>query len=207
MTKSNAAPPDTVRIEKRDLIYDGFLRLENLTVSHGTRNGGRITVRRLVHDHGNAVAILPVDRERRTVLLARQLRMPVYLTGGPQDDGYLVEACAGLRDGEGEEPGETAAREAEEELGYRVHDLELVGETYMSPGILTERTCFFLATYSGKADRIADGGGLDHEGEDIDILEWSCAALWQAVETGAVRDAKLMILAQALRLRNPELFE
>ena len=206
MTEPNAARPDTVRIESRELLYDGFLKLENFTLSHGTRAGGRITVKRLVHDHGNAVAILPVDRERRTVLLARQLRLPVYLTGGPQDDGYLVEACAGLRDGDGEGPGETAAREAEEELGYRVHDLELVGETYMSPGILTERTSFFLATYHGEADRIADGGGLDHEGEDIDILEWSCDALWQAVQSGAVRDAKLMILAQALKLRSPELF-
>ncbi len=206
MTGGKKRGPGSVRIVKSETLFDGFLSLEKYAISHETRDGGEIIVDRLVHDHGNAVAVLPVDAARRTVLVVRQLRLPVYLNGGREDGGLLVEACAGLIDGGDDTPEATAAREAEEELGYHIHDLALVGDVYMTPGSVTERAAFFLAAYDGEVDRVSDGGGLDYEGEDIEVLEWTCAELSDMLDKGAIRDAKLLLLAQALRLRRPELF-
>ncbi len=192
---------DAARIDERELIHKGFVSLERMTVTHPTRHGTPLTVVREIHDHGSGVAVLPVDEERRTVLLARQFRVPVFLDDGAGD---LVEACAGLIE-DGEDVVATVMREAAEELGYRVHDLRQVGSVYSSPGIITERMTTFLASYR-PSDRLDDGGGLAHEGEDIEVLEWSCDALRDAVRDGEIHDSKLLVLAQALMLHRPELF-
>ncbi|PLX36070.1 MAG: hypothetical protein C0606_15220 [Hyphomicrobiales bacterium] len=209
MTTPEKPSREPVSIDATENLFSGFLRLDRLTVSHDTRDGRRLTVERLIHDHGNAVAVLPVDPRRRTVLLVRQLRMPVYLNPADApgaEGGMLVEACAGLIDGDGEGAAATAEREAIEELGYRIHDLTKVAEVYMSPGAVTERVTYFLATYDGDDDRVADGGGLHHEGEDIEVLEWSCDELRRALGEGRVHDGKLVVLAQALQLAHPHLF-
>jgi len=201
---SAPAKPDekAVTIDKREVVYKGFVTFERMTITHPTRDGGSLTVVREVHDHGSGVAVLPVDLDRRTVLLVRQFRIPVYLEDG---DGDLVEACAGLADGDDVSLENTAIREAAEELGYRVSNLTRVCEAYSSPGIITERMTTFLATY-GPQDKLDDGGGLAHEGEDIEVLEWSFDQLRQAMLSGRIRDAKTFILAQALVMAHPELF-
>lgn len=197
-----ATPSEDVRIDDRERVYDGFVKLDRMTLTHRTRAGALLTVVREVHDHGSGVAVLPVDAERRTVLLVRQFRVPVYLDDG---DGHLVEACAGLIDADDPDPETTAQREAVEELGFAVRDLRRVGTFYSSAGVVTERMTVFLAAYD-PGDRCYGGGGLAHEGEDIEVVEWSCDRLRDALLAGAIGDAKLMIAAQALMLHRPELF-
>lgn len=201
METSTDNESDAARIDERELLHKGFVSLERMTVTHPARDGASMTVVREIHDHGSGIAVLPVDEDRRTVLLVRQFRVPVFLDDG---DGHLVEACAGLIE-DGEDVEATVVREAAEELGYRVRDLEKVGSVYSSPGIVTERMTTYLAGYR-PGDRLHDGGGLAHEGEDIEVLEWSCDALRDAVLTGKIRDSKLLVLAQALMLQRPELF-
>lgn len=200
MTTSHDGPA-RVEIGGRKTLHDGFIHLESVEIRERMADGSVHTAWREIHDHGHGVGVLPVDRTRGTVLLVRQLRYPALLLG---DTPFLVEVCAGLRE-EDEDPAACSVREAEEELGYRVHDLEPVCEAYMSPGSLTERLNLYLATYSPD-DRLGTGGGLIHEGEHIEVLEWTCADLAAAMKAGEIRDGKTLILVLALMVRHPELF-
>ena len=69
---------------------------------------------REVYDRGNGAAILLYNREKKTVVLTRQFRLPVFVNG---HDGLLIEVAAGLL--EGAAPQERIRAEAEEETGYR----------------------------------------------------------------------------------------
>lgn len=193
--------PARVEIGGRKTLHDGFIHLESVEIRERMADGSVHTAWREIHDHGHGVAVLPVDETRRTVLLVRQLRYPALVLG---EDPFLVETCAGLRE-DGEDPAACTLREAEEELGYRVHDLDLVSEPYMSPGSVTERLCLYLARYS-QSDRVTGGGGLMAEGEHIEVLEWSCAELAAAVREHRLRDGKTLLLALALMVRRPDLF-
>ncbi len=193
--------PARVEIGGRKTLHDGFIHLESVEIRERMADGSVHTAWREIHDHGHGVAVLPVDETRRTVLLVRQLRYPALVLG---EDPFLVETCAGLRE-DGEDPAACTLREAEEELGYRIHDLDLVSESYMSPGSVTERLCLYLAGYS-PADRVAGGGGLMAEGEHIEVLEWSCAELAAAVRERRLHDGKTVLLALALMVRRPDLF-
>jgi nudix-type nucleoside diphosphatase (YffH/AdpP family) len=148
---------------------------------------------REVHDHGHGVGVLPYDASRGTVLLVRQFRLPVRLAGA---DGMMIEACAGLLD-QGEAPETCALREAEEELGYRIHNLEALGRVWATPGAVTESLYLFTADYS-PSDQIGKGGGKDGEDEDIEILEMPLGEAMRLVSTAEIADAKTIILLQHL---------
>jgi nudix-type nucleoside diphosphatase (YffH/AdpP family) len=154
-----------------------------------TRRDGRVErLVREVHDHGHGAAVLPYDAARGTVLLVKQFRLPVQLSGA---DGDVIEACAGLLDGES--PAVCAAREAEEELGYRIRNLREVAACFMTPGAVTERLTLFLADYSA-ADRLGDGGGVAHEGEDVEVIEMPLSQALDMVERRVLIDAKTVML-------------
>jgi nudix-type nucleoside diphosphatase (YffH/AdpP family) len=104
-----------------------------------------------------------------------------------------------------EAPDAAARREAMEELGVRLGELEPIATVWASPGVIAERVHLFLAPFSA-ADRVAAGGGLEAEREDIEVVECPLRDLADAADRGAVVDAKLLILVQALRLRNAPLF-
>jgi nudix-type nucleoside diphosphatase (YffH/AdpP family) len=186
-----------LKITERNRVYDGWSTLDVVTVETLGDDGVTRRHEREVLDHGPVVAVLAYDPDRRQALLARQWRVPLLLTG---DDPFLLEACAGLIDA-GETPAEAAIREAEEELGLHLEAVRKVGEVFPSPGALTEKMHLFLATY-GLQDRKSDGGGLDHEGEDIEIVEMPLDALFDMAGAGAINDAKTLILVQMLILQS-----
>jgi 8-oxo-dGTP pyrophosphatase MutT (NUDIX family) len=107
---------------------------------------------------------------------------------------------------EDEEPADmTARREAEEEVGLRLATVEPAGVVWTTPGLSTERTHLFLATYEA-ADKVAEGGGAEDEGEDITLAETPLSELAARADSGSIDDLKLLTLVQTLRLRRPELF-
>jgi nudix-type nucleoside diphosphatase (YffH/AdpP family) len=146
------------------------------------------------YDRGHAAVILPFDPVRKTVLLVRQFRLPVHLQG---DEGLLIEACAGLL--EGDDPETCIRKEAEEELGYRLGAVRKIYDIYMSPGSVTERLSFFMALYS-PSDRMSDGGGNAHEGEDIEVIEMQLSEALALVRKGEIVDAKTVMLIQQAML-------
>ena len=155
-----------VTIEKVEPLSHRWVKLDRYTIRYTRQDGQTDRLAREVHDHGHGAAVLPYDAQRGTVLLVRQFRLPAYLTDG--GDGFLIEACAGLLDGD--DPAVCAKREAEEELGFRITNLRHMITTYATPGCVTERIAQFLADYDHDS-RISEGGGHAHEGEDIEVLE------------------------------------
>ncbi|MDK1489093.1 NUDIX domain-containing protein [Sinorhizobium sp. 7-81] len=179
-----------VRIIDRKALWKGFISLEEVTLEQEMSNGQTARLVREIHDHGRAATILLFDPERQLVVLVRQLRIPVFLQGEP---GYLIEAPAGLLDGE--QPVVAICREAMEETGYRIESATHLFDAYMSPGSLTERTSFFVGLIDA-SKKVAAGGGLVHEGEDIEVLEIAFEDAVAMIGTGEICDAKTIMLLQ-----------
>jgi nudix-type nucleoside diphosphatase (YffH/AdpP family) len=174
-----------------EVLSDHWYVLRKATFDYLHRDGTCTREVREAYDRGNGVVILLHDPEAGTVLLTRQFRLPVFLNGHP--DGMLIEAPAGLLDGD--DPEIAIRREAEEESGVRVGEIRQLFDLYMSPGSVTERVTFFAATYS-HAQRISAGGGLAQEGEDIEVLELALADALAMVERGEINDGKSVLLLQ-----------
>ena len=132
----------------------------------------------------------------------RQLRLPQGLDG---DDPMSLEIIAGLIDGDGEGPEATARREAHEEAGLELSHIELVAATRPSPALVSEKVWIYLAEVDLAIARVADGGGLAHEGEEIEVVILPLADLAVLADEGLL-DLKTLFAAQTLRLRRPELF-
>jgi nudix-type nucleoside diphosphatase (YffH/AdpP family) len=149
-----------------------------------------------VFDRRNGSAILLHNVDRDTVTLVRQLRIVAYLSG---DHAYLLEVPAGLID-DGETPLQAALREAMEETGYQIAKATPAFAAYMSPGSVTEKLhCFYAAVTD--ADRIAGGGGLEDEHEDLEVVEIPFAEAMEMVEAGEIVDAKTIMLLQWAALK------
>ena len=125
---------DRVRIRSVELLSDGWTKLKKIVLDYRRRDGHWDTQTREVYERGEAATVLPYDPERGTVLLVRQFRLPVYLASGVE---AMLEACAGVLDGD-EDPETCIRREAEEEMGCRLHDLTRLYSAYTIPGCVTD---------------------------------------------------------------------
>lgn len=150
---------------------------------------------REVYDRGNGATILLYNPAAATVILTRQFRLPTFLNGNKT--GMLIETCAGLL--EKESPEESIRRETEEETGYKISSPKKIMEMYMSPGSVSEILYFFVAEYSAQM-KVGEGGGLEEENEDIEVLEMPFAKALAMVRSGEIRDAKTILLLQYAQL-------
>jgi len=189
--------PDVI-VRDVELLAAGWHVLRRTTFDHRHRDGRWTTETRETYDRGNGATILLYDTARRTVLLTRQFRYPVYVNGHP--DGMLTETAAGLLDSD--DPATAVRRETVEELGVQVGDLQHVFDVWMSPGSVTERVHFYAAPYT-PADRTGVGGGLADDGEDIEVLELDVDDALHQIATGHIADAKTIMLLQWAALHGP----
>jgi len=185
-----------VRDVTSELLSDNWGRMERHSFELQRRDGSWQRQVRETYDSGHGAAVLLYDSARRTVILTRQFRFPAWFNGDAAP--WLVEAPAGKLDGD--DPLACAKKEAEEETGYRVHDLSLVASAYMSPGSVTERLWLYVGRYTA-GDRVSGGGGLAHEGEDIETLELPFAEAMAMLDRGEIADGKTIILLQHLALQ------
>ncbi|AZA85593.1 GDP-mannose pyrophosphatase NudK [Chryseobacterium shandongense] len=186
-----------VQIEKTEILSDNWYTLKKVTFKIQKKDGSFQQQSREAYDRGNGAAILLYDKSTENVILTRQFRLPSFINGN--ETGMMIEVCAGLLDNDN--PEDCIKRETEEETGYKVSHVEKIFEAYMSPGAVTEILHFFIAEYS-KDMKIHDGGGLQDEGEDIEVLEFRFEEALNMIETGAIKDAKTIMLLQYLRLKN-----
>jgi GDP-mannose pyrophosphatase NudK len=185
----------TVQIEETKTLSDEKGKLTRVTFRQRRRDGSWQQRKREVYDNGNSATVLPYDPQRKTVLLTRQLRLPIYLQDGLDRS---IEACAGKLDGE---DGETRIiKEMEEELGYRIGKVERLFALNVSPAAVAEKIEFFICNYS-PADKVSEGGGLADEGEDIEVIETTLEHAAAMVTSGEIIDAKTVILVQYLTAR------
>jgi nudix-type nucleoside diphosphatase (YffH/AdpP family) len=183
-------------IRETKTVYRGWntFSVAEVELSDGTR------IERVIEDHGRAIAVLPYDPERRVAILVEQMRVPILKAAGLQT---TLEVPAGILDEDDPEAG--ARREVMEEVGVRLGALEHIARAWSMPGISTEQMDLFLAPYS-ESDKVALGGGLDAEHENITIVELSLDELAARLAQGALNDMKTMTLLLALQVRHPELF-
>lgn len=185
---------DRVKIVATQELARNWGTLSKTTIDYRRRDGQVQRFDREVYDHGNAAAMLLHDPDRDTVLLVRQFRYPPMCNG---DHADLLEACAGLLDGD--TPEVAAAREALEETGHAPRDIRHVCDIYASPGSVTEKVSLYIGTYDAGTRRNA-GGGIEAEGEEIEVVEIDFAAALAMIGSGAIVDAKTVVLVQHLAL-------
>ncbi|WP_442797725.1 GDP-mannose pyrophosphatase NudK [Pantoea vagans] len=178
-----------INIIKDKLLSENWFVLRNYTYDITDSRGEVIRHKREVYDRGNGATILLYNREKNSVVLTRQFRIATYVNGN--DDGMLIEACAGLLDDAS--PEDCIRKEAIEETGYAVGEVEKLYACYMSPGGVTELIHFFAAEYN---ESLRDNAGGGVEDESIDVLELRFPDALAMVAEGRIRDGKTIMLLQ-----------
>lgn len=184
-----------ISIKETKLLSDNWYILNKVTFDYQKPDNTVITQQREVYDRGNGAAILLYNKENKTIILTRQFRLPTYLNGN--ESGMMVEVCAGLLDKD--EPEQCIIRETEEETGYRVTKVKKIMETYMSPGAITEILYLFVGKYDASM-KVSEGGGLEHEQENIEVIEMAFDEAYHKIETGELQDAKTIMLLQYAKI-------
>jgi len=188
---------DKVKILNTEVLSDNWYVLRKITYEYLKKDGTKQTQSREAYDRGNGATILLYNKEQKTVILTRQFRLPTFVNGN--ESGMLIEACAGLLDKDNAE--DCIKRETEEETGYKIFDVKKIFEAYMSPGSVTEILYFFIAEYS-KEMKVADGGGVDHEEENIEVLEINIDEAMKMIGSDEIKDGKTIMLLQYVKLHN-----
>jgi GDP-mannose pyrophosphatase NudK len=189
-------PAGNVVIRDVRVLSDNWYTLRNYTIDVRRRDGTWQQQKREAYDRGSGAGILLYNRQKRTIVLTRQFRLPAFLNGVA--DGMMLEVPAGLLDDR--DPADAIRHEVEEETGYAIAEPEKVTDCFASPGAVTERLHLFLAEYD-PASRPSQGGGLVDEGEDIEVVEIDFDVALAAIEDGRIRDAKTILLIYHARMK------
>ena len=181
---------DRIRIKTVTVLSDDHYLLKKTMFDWQRDDGQWATLSRETYDRGDGCTLLPYNMAARTVLLTRQFRYPAYAVGY---DDLLIETPAGLLDDAS--PEDRIRAEVEEEVGYRLTGVRKVFQAFMSPGAITEILHFFVAEYDASM-KVSDGGGLEEEGEEVQVLERSIDEALAMVASGGICDAKTILLLQ-----------
>ncbi len=202
---------DDVELLGRELLNQGFFRLERFTLRHRLFGGGwSPPLRRELLLRRPAVALLPYDPLRDEVVLIEEFRVGALDPALLADDvepaqrrqaasPWLIELVAGIT--EPDEPIEaTAHREAHEEAGLTLFELLPIADYLSSAGGSDER----LHLFCGRVDSSQAGGihGVDHEAEDILVRAVARETAYGWVEQGLIRNAATLVALQWLQLNH-----
>lgn len=180
-----------VKINSIKNLANDHYKLDKVDFDYQTKDGTWQNQSRESYDRGDGACILLYNSSEKKVILTKQFRMPSYLN--ENEDGMMIEVCAGLLDKD--DPLTCIKKEAEEETGYKINEPKKVFELYSTPGAVTEKIHYFVAEYS-KDMKISEGGGLEDESEEIEVLEITFEKAIEMVSTGEICDAKTIILLQ-----------
>lgn len=180
-----------VIIHHKEILSKEKYLLQKVDFSYKAKDGETVTKTNEVYDPGNAVTVLLYNQQARKIILTKQFRLPSYLNGN--NNGMLIEACAGKTDGE--DPAVAVKREIKEETGYEVEHVQKIFEAYMTPGAVTEKLSFFVAAYDASM-KASEGGGLKEEQEHVEVLEMNFNDALHMLQAGETKDAKTIMLLQ-----------
>lgn len=186
-----------VKINETENLSSNWYKLDKIDFDYQLKNGNWQHQQRECYNRGDGAAILLYNSIKKTIILTKQFRMPSYLNGN--SDGMMIEVCAGLLDAD--DPLTCIKKEAEEETGYQIKNPVKLFEIYSTPGAVTEKIHYFIAEYSDEM-KISEGGGLEEETEEIEVLELDFEKAISMVFTGEICDAKTIILLQHAKINN-----
>jgi GDP-mannose pyrophosphatase NudK len=180
-----------VKINSVENLSNNWYQLNKVNFEYQLKNGEWQSQSRESYDRGDGAAILLYNPTKKTVILTKQFRMPSYLN--ENEDGMMIEVCAGLLDSD--DPLTCIKKEAEEETGYQINNPKKIFEIYSTPGAVTEKIHYFIANYNDEM-KMNEGGGLEDETEEIEVLELDFENALTMISTGEICDAKTIILLQ-----------
>lgn len=166
----------TMNDKGEEIIYKGFYTYKKLLVES---KGEEVTREQI--DIGRIAAALVYNTQKKKYILVKQHRL-----GAGQK---LLEIVAGIVENKKADPEKIIRKEIKEETGYTVDKLEQVKTFYSSPGASTEQVFLYYAEVSQK---VAEGGGLEEEHEDIEVLELD----WEELLQASLQDSKTIIAVQ-----------
>lgn len=181
------------QIDARQPLYQGFYRMDQLTLQHQRFQGGNLTITRELMDRHDAVCVLLVDLAKNTTVLIEQFRVGAIKENNP----WLLELVAGLIDKD-EQPEEVARREAQEEAGVTLKRMKAITRYLPSPGGTNESIHLFVAEVDSSS--AAGIHGLDEEGEDIRVHTVALEEAFAWVRDGTINNAAAIIALQWLQL-------
>ena len=188
------------KINRQEVAYQGFFRLEKYQLQHTLFKGGWSTeITRELFMRGNCVAVLLYDPDRDEVVLIEQFRAGAIFN---PEHAWLIEIVAGAIE-EGESAEEVAYRESIEEAGCEIKELMLINELYTTPGGSSER----ISLFCGKVDTKNIGGvhGLDEEDEDILVSVATFDEVYHMLESGKIESGIPIIAIQWLFINREQL--
>ncbi len=193
--------PKDIDVENDTLAYDGFIKVHDLTLRHRKFDGSMTeSLPRICVARRPAVAVLPYDPKRDTVLLIEQFRVGAMIGGAISP--WLLEIVAGLIE-PGEAPDEVARRELAEEAGVTAKSLTHLYHYYSTPGASSEQVDFYYAEVD--LVDVPEFAGLDEEHEDIKIHVLPCQAVLELLESGKIQNALAILAIQWLALNRTKL--
>lgn len=169
-----------------------WAKLDRIDYDYQFKNDEWKRLSRECYNRGNGAAILLYNPKKRTVILTKQFRMPIYEVN--RKEAMSIEVCAGAID-KNDTALQTIIRETEEEVGYKISDAKQVLTAYTSPGAITEKMFLFVAEYN-KSMKVTKGGGLESEDEEIEVLELQFSKALEMIKSEAIIDAKTIMLLQ-----------
>jgi ADP-ribose pyrophosphatase len=187
-------------ILSKDIVYQGFFRVEKYRLKHTLFGGGwSAEITRELFVRGSCVAVLLYDADTDQVILIEQFRAGAILN---PDKAWLVEIVAGAIEA-GEIAEEVAYRESWEEAGCEIQQLMVINEFYTTPGGSSE----WITLFCGKVDSTQVGGihGLDHEDEDILVRAVDFDEVYCMLENREIDSAIPIIAIQWLALNKQKL--
>ena len=188
---------ERVKIKAQTLLSDNWYTLNKFTFDYKKKDGTWVTQEREAYDRGNGATILLYNKAQKTIILTKQFRLPTYINGNAT--GMLIETCAGLLDKDN--PEDCIRKETEEETGFRISKVQKIFEAYMSPGSVTEILYFFVAEYNNDM-KVSEGGGVEEEQENIEVLELDFEKAYQMIYSGAIKDGKTIMLLQYAKIHD-----
>ena len=189
--KLNEMKRTHVTTHNKNIVYQGFFSVEEHFLSYRKFNKEQsAVVTRSTLISSDAVIVLPYDPINDRVLLVEQFRTGPYVKGDKEP--WVLEPIAGLID-PGETPESAATREAQEEAHLELKKLELVAQSYPSPGISTE----FFYQYIGIAELLDSSSliaGLSHENEDIRSHIFEYRQFSDMIQSGKIKVGPAILL-------------
>jgi len=180
-----------VKILEETILYKGWSTLKRFVIDYTRQDGRKEQQVREIYNSGDGAAVLLYNPAEKKILLIRQFRLPVLLSGHPT--GFIIECCAGMLDEL--HPEQAIIKEIKEETGYMVKDVTKIYEAFATPGAHMEKIHFYTARYDASM-KVHSGGGELAEQEDIELLEYGYDDISRLLKSGEIIDAKTIILLQ-----------
>ena len=180
------------------IISNFWGKLEQVNFDFKFKNGKTANLTHEVYGKSDGVAILLYNSSTQKVILTKQFRMPMYVAGSKK--GFSIEVVGGTID-ENESPEKSVIRETEEEVGYKIAEVKKVSTIFLSPGIVREKVHLFIGEYEAE-DKTENGGGVEAENEEIEVLETQFSDALKMIETEEIIDARTILLLYHLKLKN-----